>query len=179
LLPLPPVACKLVALHDLAPAPLLLLAPDGVRTLALLTEADAICKRLSMSCMVVMLIAAFHRSKPSVMLSDDELRAADELTPAECRDPASGLALVPLLAAAADADAGAQGLPSEDSTPAGRGDSRSRVAATSVPTLPPAVYAAPDFSWLTADPLLLWVGDGLLLELLPMGAVSIERLSGR
>jgi hypothetical protein len=132
-----------------------------------------------MSCMVVVLIAAFHRSRPRVMLSDDELRAADELTPADCTDAAGALAPVPLLAAAADPQAGPEGLLSELRPPAGRGDSRSRVAATSVPTLPPAVYAAPDFSWLTADPLLLWVGDGLLLELLPMGAVSIERLSGR
>jgi hypothetical protein len=129
--------------------------------------------------MVVVLIAAFHRSRPRVMLSDDELRAADELTPADCTDAAGALAPVPLLAAAADPQAGPEGLLSELRPPAGRGDSRSRVAAVSIATMPLTMYASPDFGWMTADPLLLWVGVDLQLELLPMGPVSIERLSGR
>lgn len=165
----------------------MLLLLDGVRTLALdvLREVAAICMRRSISCIVVVLMAAFQRSRPSDMLSEEELCAADELGPPDGRDPAKALPLVPLLAAAADAEVGADGLlsplrPDVFCTTTGRGDKRSRVPAISTPTAS-ATAACTDLPVLYCDPVALpgLVNDGQPELLLAMGAVSYRGFPGK
>lgn len=124
-----------------------LLAPECVRTLVvpLLLPPCTICILRSISCMVVVLIAAFQRSRPREMLSDELLGPADELG-TEGMDPATALPLVaPLPAAAVSSADRLLPEPACSSPTIGSGESRSRVEAVSMATMSgPNRTGAPD-----------------------------------
>jgi hypothetical protein len=138
---------------------------------------DVICMRRSISCMVVVLMAAFHLSRPKLMLSEDELRAAEELTAPDGSDPTIVLPFVPLLPRPAEGGS-AEGWPSEP-TPVGscatwspgNGGRTSLADATSTSTtVNPPAHGSVGFGVPTSELLLLcWpqdlqLGPGPLLD---------------